>query len=168
MRNLLLFPTVFVTLLASGQQGDKRDSGAQTQSMECHLTSPETIDRLAPSLVTVQLQTSSGVDADVVPSFHLQSIGDSNTEDSYVALWDWETRKPLKAGTTVSTAGIEQKKPLEINIGSLLWKAQKSSLLPHEALRSVVPKGKYRLWLDINNSKGRLLCSSNQVQIEVR
>ena len=145
-------------------KGSSGSLGCKISVQKLHWLQPES----AKVAVVIENRSEAGVSVPVAPSFTLKPPAQPD-ELSYVALWDLRKGTTLPVSTTVPLelkAG--QSKTIESDVSELLWSRINWSVLPHSKLYAVVPAGKYSLRLDLGGNDGRLLCSSNAVDVLIK
>jgi hypothetical protein len=123
--------------------------------------------------VVIENRSESELNVPVVPSFTLKPVAaadePASSELSYLAFWD------LRKGTTLplsTTVPLQLKrgdsKSITSDIADLLWSRINWSVLPHSKLFAVVPPGGYSLHLELVGNDGKMLCSSNVVDVLIK
>jgi hypothetical protein len=109
----------------------------------------------------------------VVPSLTLKPLAQASNnanldELSYIALWDIRKGASLPLSTTVQLElKTGQSSVIASDISELLWSRVNWSVLPHSKLFDVVPTGRYLLHLELGTTDGKVLCSSNPLNVLV-
>ncbi|HXM68679.1 MAG TPA: hypothetical protein VN911_18265 [Candidatus Acidoferrum sp.] len=162
---------------ATPQEPEPADSANEgSGSLICNIAVPtQEWNRPGPIELsaTVENRSHTEVNVQVVPSLILRPPVPAKeplrTELSYQALWDLEKGRALPVSATVPLRlkGGDLKK-IAHDISKLLWSRNNSALLPHSSLFNAVPAGKYSLSLELNGNEGKILCSSNVIEVLIK
>lgn len=156
--------------LASAKASKERNS-----NLDCSISAQSLEWRSPPVEVSAVIENRSknALGVPVVPAFVLKpSVPTEESlkaELSYQALWDLGKKTSLPVFSTV----FLQLKPgdsrkITVDISKLLWSRMNSSVLPHSKLFEAVPAANYSLRLELTGKDGRVLCSSNAVDILIK
>jgi len=169
----LLF-LVAVTL--AGGQDQKSGAVTKAVSVLCEVRihdseiRPEAENELKVSirnLLTTDL-TIESLELVLSPSPYLPSLGNGPIEDAYVGLVNLETKRALDPRDPTTSLKISARgaETFAVDLSSLKWGQEKSSLLPFRGLKSV-PPGKYTLYVLTMKNGDAVEYMSNRISVQL-
>lgn len=170
---LLLATSGIVPANASRCDGDDTNGGKdesknpmitcsiRTYRVDWHLRSED-----ARVVVEIVFQGSSQITA--LPSLHLIAVSKTEgpIQEEYWAPFDLTTGSILKKKQKVQPTGELHPRSVRLFPSRLLWASTKSSVWPSQSFTKTVPRGRYRLRVQIELENGKSV-SSNEVEINV-
>jgi hypothetical protein len=185
MRIIVFFIVLTAVCLCAAQTGHAalaqeplpaHSTNERSEALTCNID-VRTREWKHPGLIEISAEfenpSETQMDLQAVPSLILRPLVPTEeplrTELSYRALWDLEKGKTLPVSATVPLRlkGGDSKK-IAHDISKLLWSRINSALLPHSSLFKVVPAGRYSLSLELSGNDGKVLCSSNVVEVLIK